>query len=60
MLNIYSQKMSYHNCFFRKKISEFNRSSYENLIANMRKRKKFPGPKILLIIDFFYIKKVFE
>ena len=57
MLNIYSQKMSYLNCFFRKKINEFNRNSYENLIANMRKRKKFPAPKILLIIDFFYIQK---
>ena len=57
MLSIYSQKMSYLNCFFRKKINEFNRNSYENLIANMRKRKKFPGPKILLIIDFFYIQK---
>ena len=40
MLNIYSQKMSYLNCFFRKKINEFNRNSFENSTVQPEKKKK--------------------
>ena len=40
MLNIYPQKFSYFNCFFRKKINEFNRNLFENLIVQLGKKKK--------------------
>ena len=40
MLNIYPQKIWYLNCFFRKKINEFNRNSFENLIVQLEKKKK--------------------
>ena len=40
MLIIYPQKISYLNCFFRKKISEFNRDSFENLIVQLEKKKQ--------------------
>ena len=40
MLNIYPQKISYLNCFFRKKINEFNRNSFENSTVQLEKKKK--------------------
>ena len=45
MLNIYPQKISYLKCFFRKKINEFIRKSFENLIVQLEKKKKISCAK---------------
>ena len=60
MLKIYPQKILYLNCFFRQKISEFNRDSFENLIVQLEKKKQNSWAESITDNRFLHSQKVFE